>query len=968
LIVNLIRLNSFLYAVATHVLKNYGSGLEKMAFIFPNRRAVQVFKNCLVKLAEKPVWTPRMVSVDDWLAEISSFTEAGKITQLLALFEVVQNTTGQKDSIDQFIRWGEMLLRDFDEIDKYLVEPEKIFQTLGDLKEIETQFPSLDPEQLEQIYKFWDGFHPTPTSFQEKWLKLWKALDRVYEDFHEGLKQKGQASSGYIYRDSYNEILKNPEFSLPLDKYVFIGFNALTEVEERIFDICKDSGKALFYWDIPANLLEPYQESGIFIRQNIRKFPPPESFSNSLLGLQDRFEKPFPPHFKQIDIYACESASGQVNILRKVLNDEQEDKTSLEEGQTAVILADEGLLEPVLSAISNPDTEINISMGYPAEQSRLVDFILRVFKLNTLLPAGKAEKAFLPAGELLQLFQHPMMPFFLADDLTEGLAVLEKWPASMIPLDMLMDKTENVRNLFCFQDSNCLINSLLDILNHFGESIENHAPLETESYRLVREWFEAIKGELGSRKVKINLESFHWLFQEFIKKQRLSFEGSLSAEIQLTGILETRLMDYDELLILSCNEGIWPADSSPPSLIPYNLRKACNLPTREFRDSFYGYYFYRLLQRARKVSLMYVSSPDPGKMSQGDPSRFIQQLRYDSDQLCQEFLSASSLNPGVPPARVIIKTGVVLEALNAYLDKSNAYPLSPSALNSYLDCSFRFALQYLLKIREGEDLVEASEPRMFGKLIHKTMELLYLRFIDSGQRVEKELLDGILKDEQALTGYVKQAFLAEYFELGPESAWPGLFGKDLLVYEVLLKQLRSVLMIDRDYAPFKIIGLESKVKHEVEFEAGGKTLKVKLGGYIDRLDEKDGHVRILDYKSGSPDMGFKEFNDLMLSPNKKRPKEILQALIYSYIYHNIQEKKSPIQPVIYPTGKMRKSPFDPGLSCNSEQILDIRNYLDDIQELLQNILSGIFDPEIDFIQTDKEETCKYCSFKDYCQR
>ena len=190
LIVNPIRLNSFLYAVATHVLKNYGSGLEEMAFVFPNRRAVQVFKNYLVKLTEKPVWTPRMVSIDDWLTEISGFTEAGKITQLLALFEVVQNTSGQKDSIDQFIRWGEMLLRDFDEIDKYLVEPEKIFQTLYHLKEIETQFPSLDPEQLEQIYKFWKGFHPTPTSFQEKWLELWKSLGSVYKDFHEGLNQK----------------------------------------------------------------------------------------------------------------------------------------------------------------------------------------------------------------------------------------------------------------------------------------------------------------------------------------------------------------------------------------------------------------------------------------------------------------------------------------------------------------------------------------------------------------------------------------------------------------------------------------------------------------------------------------------------------------------------------------------------------------------------------------------------------
>lgn len=961
-------MNSFLYAVASHVLGDFGPGLDQMAFVLPNRRAGQVFKNCLAKIAGKPIWTPKIVSVDDWLTEVSSFTEASKITCLLALFEAVQKKTGQKESIDHFIRWGEMLIRDFDEIDKYLVEPENIFQTLFDLKMIETQFPSLDEEQIRLLHNFWQGFHPTPSTYQEKWLRLWKSLEEVYYDFHIGLNRLGLATSGYIYRDACKKILDNPGSVLEHQKYVFIGFNALTRAEERIFDYCKSSGKGLFYWDLPEILRAGHEESGKFIRQNIRKYPPPDNFSNEIMGLPDRFARTFPPHFEQVRIYACESASGQVSLLRQVLSDNTNQNSSSEKWKKAVVLADEALLEPVLSAISNSETEINISMGYPIEHSLLVDFIIRVLSLNQNIPAERTEEAFMPAGQLMQLFQHPVMPFLIKDNLDDARNRLEKWPASMIPLRLVLGKGGTLQDILCVKNTNSLIDSLLNLLNNFVAVNEKIEALERESYRLVRDWIRELRQEHESRKLEISLECFSSMFRDFTRKQRLSFEGSLEAEIQLTGILETRLMDYDEVIILSCNEGIWPADSTPPTLIPYNLRKASNMPTREFSDSFYGYYFYRLLQRSKKVRLLYVNSPDPGKMSQGEPSRFIQQMKYGPGHSISEYLSVSAINPGMPAERVIFKNGAIYEAIKQYLIKDSGNYLSPSALNSYLDCPFRFALSYLLNIREGEDLVEASDPRMFGKLMHKTLELLYLGFADSGKVVEKDFLNALLKNDRELSKYIKDAFLSEYFKMEPGSKWTGLFGKDLLVYEVLLKQLKSVLLVDREYAPFRIIGLEKKVNYQIDFSVDGKELSIVLGGFVDRMDEKEGLVRILDYKSGSPEMKFKSFEDLAGSRSSGRPKEILQALIYSFLYHHSQNENRTIQPVIYPTGKMSRSSFDPGLQYQKETVKDISLYIDNIQELLQHVLSEMFNPGIDFKQTDNEDTCKYCSFADYCQR
>ncbi len=939
-----------------------------MAFIFPNRRAVQVFKNHLTDLTEKPIWTPRMISIDDWMAQVSGLSEADKITQLLNLYEAVQGKDGQKEGVDQFIRWGEMLLRDFDEIDKYLVEPEKIFRTILSVKEIEAQFPSLGPEQLEQLQKFWSGFHPTPSSFQEKWLHLWNSLENIYQDFHDILTRQKLATSGYIYRSSCYKIEKDPSASLPLEKYFFIGFNALSAVEERVFTICKQEGKASFYWDIPANLMDSYQESGHFIRANVRKFPPPETFTNEFHRLQDRFGKIFPAQFEPVDIYACESASGQVGILRQILSTGPIEQLSSGKSQKAVILADETLLEPVLSAISNPGTEINISMGFPADRSLFVDFIRRIIEINTYLPAEKSGKIFLPTSQLSQLLHHPVMASLLSDDMNSGFDLLKDWPASMVPLDLILKKEPEISLFLCFQDVGRLINKLISLFDRFKLTLETQPALEKESFQRIRDWIITILQGLELKKLKINLDSFIWLFNDFIQKERLPFEGSLSAGIQLTGILETRLMDYDELIILSCNEGIWPADSSPPTLIPYNLRRANNLPTREYRDSFYGYYFYRLLQRARKVSLMYVNSPDPAKMSQGDPSRFIQQLRFDSNQFCREFLSASSLNPGVSPARIILKSGAVREALNSYLDKSSGKYLSPSALNTYIDCPLRFSMQYLLRIREGEDLVEAGEPRMFGQLMHKTLEYLYQDFAESGKFVQIEYLKNILQNNEELNKYIRQAFKSEYFKLDPDSAWPELFGKDLLVQEVLSKQFRSVLMVDVQYTPFKIIGLEKKVSATVRFEMGGKPMEVLIGGYIDRLDEKDGLIRILDYKSGNPGMAFKDIQDLVNPLKQKRQKEILQALIYSVLFLKGQSTYKAIQPAIYPTGKMRKKPFEPGIIHDKDVIQDILDYSDGLLELLRGVLADIFNPDLDFKQTENETTCRFCPFKDYCRR
>ncbi len=969
MIVKLTDLNSFLYTVAGHVLENYGSRIKDLHFIFPNRRAVQVFKNHLISLSKGPVWTPKMSSIDDWMTELSGLVEAEKICQLLNLYVSVGKETKQAESLDNFVRWGEMLLRDYDEIDKYLVPANKIFSTIKGLKEIETRFPSLSPEQMAQLHKFWEGFHPTPSSYQENWLSLWQSLSDIYIDFHKRLGSLGLSTSGHIYRYSAEKISKYPGECLPMEKYLFVGFNALTAAEDRVFEVCKRESKAEFFWDIPSNLQESYQESGRFIRDNVRKYPPTASFSKAVKSLHDRFSESFPTNFFGIDIYACESASGQVGLLRQLLEEGGDLQfKGISDKQKAVILADETLLEPVLSAISDPETAINISMGLPAERSLIVDFFNRIIGLNSFLSLRKTGKVFVPAKEMAQLVAHPMMLLIMGREFIDSLSFVKDWPTEMLPIDLMLAKQEDLDSVLCYEDQSEFTDTLISILIKFEEVHDPASTLESESLKKISSWMLGLQRELKQNSQKISFETFRSLYKEFIQTARLSFEGSLDAGIQLTGILETRLMDYDELIILSCNEGVWPADSSPPSMIPFSLRKAYHLPTREFRDSFYGYYFYRLLQRARKVSLMYVNSPDPARMSQGEPSRFIQQLRYDSNQFCNEFLAASTFNIEAPHSRTIQKTGEVYKSLIKYLDSGRGRMLSPSAINSYIDCPLRFALQYLLKMREGDDLVEAGEPRMFGLLMHKSLELFYEGFLSNGSIVSKGFLEEAIKDRELMEAYIRRAFMAEYFKIEESAEWPELYGKDLLVYDVISKQMKSVLLYDVRYAPFTIKGLERKITQSFEFKVQGEVKKVLLGGIVDRMDQKGGVLRVLDYKSGNPDMKFKDVEDLFDYTLKKRSKEILQASIYSVLILRELDEGVSVKPVIYPTGKMRSKLFDPGVKHDKEFLDDIKSIEGALMSGLEGVLSEMFNPDIPFGQTDNEGNCEWCSFKDYCNR
>jgi len=429
-------------------------------------------------------------------------------------------------------------------------------------------------------------------------------------------------------------------------------------------------------------------------------------------------------------------------------------------------------------------------------------------------------------------------------------------------------------------------------------------------------------------------------------------------------------MDYDEIIVLSCNEGVWPAGSIPPSLIPYNLRRANKLPTREFRDSFYGYYFYRLLNRAAKISLMYLSAPEPAGMSQGEPSRFILQLLYDSGQPCNRHVVASPLNPGVPPARQVMKSGTVLDKLNVYLDVDGRKFISPSALNTYIDCPLRFAYQNILGIREGEEPAEAGEPRAFGTLLHKSLQNFYSGFEKTGETVTAGYLSYALDNGDEMEAACKNAFLTEYFGMKEEDEWPGLFGKDLLVREVLLKHMRSVILFDRSYAPFRIIGLEKYVAGKVDFIIGDRSLSVKLGGFIDRIDEKDGTARVIDYKTGSPDLSFNDIPELADSSRNKRGREVLQSLIYSSLLRNELPGDITIRPAIYPTGRMTNSRFDPGISDkrNKAAVTNIIDYEADVMELLRSLMAEIFDFSLAFCQTENESNCKFCDFRDYCHR
>lgn len=959
----------FLYQVATLFYQQYGAEIHRLAFVFPNRRAGLFFQKYLSEISEKPLFSPSILTINDLFMQLSGKHPADKIQMLFRLYELYKQRSGSSESFDEFIYWGEMLLNDFDDIDKYMVDARMLFRNVSDLKSLDDDFNYLSPEQVQAIRSFWSSFYPKGDSpNQQHFLELWEILYDLYAGLRTSLAKDGCGYDGMIFREVVEQLEKEPMSDFPFDRVVFVGLNALSVSEERLLLALQKKGVADFYWDyVGPWVTDPDNKASFFLERNLRLFP-------------SRMELPATePVQAEIRVLGVPSAIGQAKQVYPILQalaDEQQltDESAL---RTAIVLPDEHLLVPVLNAIPEAIQHINVTMGYPlagTPVAALMEYILTlqkniryidrvpVFYFRDVLPILNHQYVMAAAPEEVSQ---------LVKDMTAGNRIYVH-AADLNRHELLSIFFTPVQNTEELSDY------LIHVLEALNACLRNNRPNPDDEEMIsnstqttvdieqefIFHYFATVnrmKEVMHEAKIEMRLDTYFRLLKRMTDLITIPFEGEPLSGLQVMGVLETRALDFDRLIILSMNEGIFPLKKAANSFIPYNLRRGFGLPTYEHQDSVWAYHFYRLIRRAKQVTLLYDTRTTG--LQTGEVSRFVHQLRYHYQYpLIDELVVYDVASSAVPPISVQ-KTAEVEKLLSDFLF-GGPRALSASAINTYLDCPLKFYFSVLEQIQEEDEITETVERDVFGSILHKVMEDLYAPF--KGKLVTADLLKLLRKDQPLLTGTIARAF-AELFFKSPVVR--PLEGENFLTGEMIRKYAEKILEQDARFTPFHYIESEKKVRATITLS---DRRIVQLKGFIDRVDSLDRVLRIVDYKTGSGKLEFESVEGLFDKEAKDRPKAVMQVFLYAWMYQQLPKYTGmPIQPAIYYLRTLFQRSFDPVVEQKkgrgkADKVNSFQDFASDFEDKLRQCLDEIFDLDIPFTQTETGKACAYCSFRGLC--
>ncbi len=954
----------FLKLVAQDLYSRYENDMQNICIVFPNRRSILYFNKYLSQIIQKPLWAPKCVTISAFIQEFSALKIADDLLLLFDLFKVYNQVRNITEPFDNFYYWGELMLSDFNDIDKYLVDAEVLFKNLSALNNINEQFSYLNEEQVEAIRQFWKNFELSRPSEQHKGFSdLWSVMFAIYKRFKDVLADKKLVYEGMVYRDVADSIL-NGKFSNPdFKKIVFIGFNALSECEKTIFRNFRNNGMALFYWDYDDDYItQPNHEAGFFIKNNLKEFPS---------ALEDNFFQ----NLKSpglVDLIAVPSQTGQVKITGQLLDRIQITDNNYD--NTAILLPDETLLMPMLHSIPEKITDVNITMGFPVKNSPIIELIVAISNLYGKTTSGKENrKTTFYYKHVLKVLSHPYIRSALPYEIDKfEYKVVNQNIINIEPADI--PESELTRIIFQKpSDSLIFIDNLIKIIKIIGQHSFSNKPelyeqpegIESESlitvYRATNRFAEIIsKSDLD-----LDIPVCASLLLKILNGLLVPFEGEPLKGLQIMGFLESRALDFENVIILNVNEGNLPKTNLPLSFIPYNLRHGFNLPTLEFRDAMFAYYFYRVIQRANNIYLIYNTKAD--KTGGSEMSRYATQILYNKNFKVSQKVQVFNIVSSKLPEIRFEKTHEALSVLSKYLDntENNNY-LSPSALTGYIDCSLRFYFHYVACIKEFETPVEEIDAPMLGNILHRSMQILYLPYIE--KQLQKNDLEFILKNNLAIEDAIRKAMEQEYFKSSIEKG-KELTGRNFIIYKIINKYVRKILETDYQAVPFTIVGLEHNISNFYEISLNEEKIKVKVGGNIDRIDKDKKGIRIIDYKTGKVEQKFTGLEELF-SPQegKKLKKEIFQALLYSMLYKNIFFPEIPVTPCLFTLRNIFGNSFDSGIYLGKSVISDITTVETEFKNNLKQLLSEIYNPEIPFEQTKDLKRCENCTYRIICHR
>ena len=959
-------MESFLKLVAADLYKHTKGNLAHTAVVFPNKRAGLFFNEYLAQESDSPIWSPAYVSISELFRSLSPWEVGDPVKLVCELYKIFRRETQSTETLDDFYFWGEMLISDFDDADKNKVDTDKLFSNLQDLRNIMDDYTFIDDEQEEAIRQFFQNFSiERRTALKERFISLWDVLGNIYKGFRESLASQNIAYEGMMYRHVIEHLDVD---KLPYEKYVFVGFNVLNKVEHTLFTQLKDAGKAAFYWDydefyMKENRQAVTHEAGEFIRRNLRDFPSPlsgELFKN--------LSKP-----KEVHYIASSTENAQARYLPQWIRN----NLTTPEKETAVVLCNEALLQPVLHSLPAEVKHVNITMGFPLSQTPVYSFLIALLELHTHGFNFKSGRYTFQS--VVTLLKHPY-----TRQLTGQAELLEKELTRnnrFYPLPGELGKDEFLTRLFTPLSGN------LNLCIRLSETLQQVAGIyqantsgteDTDAFnQLYREsLFKAyttinrFRTLIEEDELTVQSETFRRLLVKVLSATNIPFHGEPAIGMQVMGVLETRNLDFRHLVLLSVNEGQLPKSGGDSSFIPYNLRKAFGMTIIEHKIAVYAYYFYRLLQRAERITLMYNTSSDG--LNRGEWSRFMLQFLIEwPHPITRQFLEAGQSPQGTSPITVE-KTPDVMRRMQSLFDvRANPKAkFSPSALNYYLDCPLKFYYRYVAGLSAPDEVSAEIDSATFGSIFHYAAEHIYKDLTTHGKVINKEALETLLRNEVKLQDYVDTAFKKLFFNV-PQNEKPEYNGVQLINSAVIARYLKQLLQNDLRYAPFTFIASEMEVDEPIDIQTPKGVIKSRIGGIIDRMDSKDGTLRIVDYKTGG-DADTPPHVESLFIPDKKRSNYVFQTFLYAAIMCRKQPTMK-IAPALLYIHRAATETYSPVIQMGEprkpkEAVEDFSKYEKEYRERLQGLLEEIFNPEKSFTQTEIIEKCTYCDFKALCKR
>ena len=989
----------FLRLVAEDLYRRFNGRLDNVAVVFPNKRAGLFFNEYLLDCSgDAPIWSPVYMTISELFEQNSDLTTGDPILLVSKLYreyirpkrddESQEEYEKSVESLDSFYYWGEILLRDFDDVDKNLADARILFSNIADLYKLGTGKDTLDEEQIESIRRFFKNFEPEKKSeVKDKFQSVWERLYDIYTRFKSSLREINVAYEGMLYRDV---IEREDGLQLNHGHYVFVGFNALNGAETKLFDILNRSGKALFYWDYDRHYTQsPFHEAGHFMRRNLSRFP------NALENESFRYLETE----KNVTIVSAGTDSIQARYVSTWL-DSNLTKNNVE---TAIVLCDETMLEPVLHTIpgkANGHTlnSMNVTMGYPIQNTPIFSLVKLLVELHTR-GWNERHQAF-SLNQVCRLLKHP----YVIQGSPEAQPLMSHLVKNNIfyPDDDQLHKDMFLAKIFTRCSSN--VEWIENIISIIYDVAENRTKVAEDKHQMYEQLFseaimkvytqaQRLKALHSAGELNMQLVTVGRLFVRMLSSMTMPFHGEPVVGLQVMGLLETRNLDFRNVILLSVNEGAIPKSRGENSFIPYNLRRAFGLTLSEHRDSIYAYYFFRLLQRARNVTLVY-NSADSGK-HRGECSRYILQLLGSNLYNVTKLNLCARQESDEVSIGDVVKTPEMIKRLRERFDfgySSEAMPMSPSAINKYNNCGLAFFYYYVLGLKPIEEINTELKPTDFGTIFHSAAEMLYKKLTANGNRIiTKNMLEYYTDNPPLLYEFIDAAFRKEFFKGGLLE----YNGEQYINRGVLHNFLLRLARIDADYAPFTYIGGEKKIMIGHPLKCNGFDVRLNLGGTIDRIDVKGDTVNILDYKTGSADSKASISLDDIFANSVKSAGNRLQAFLYSCALNDILTEKSSIPAeecfkwiddvrkcgatqvspsLLYMRKSKPKGSANAGdinratavIALDGKPVNDISVLQKEYMAKLDAVLAEIFDINVPFHVACDDKHCEYCDYKDIC--